>query len=103
MAKCPKCNASIPLDLSDQEKCSACNSDLVADFPTLSSAIVFIVLLVGTITQIAVVMIIAVIGAKNYPGFPICVPIGIVWLIMLIVLVRLYPWIINRIVPYRLK
>jgi hypothetical protein len=69
----------------------------------MRQVIVFLVLLVGTGTQLAIAVTIVMLRAKNYPGFLTGVLDCIILPGWMIALVPLYVWLINRIVPYRLK
>ena len=100
MAKCPKCNADVPINLSSQVKCFACNSDLVVVFSPLGKATALFVILVECVASIAVSVIA---GSISYPLFQKWAIAGIILLGLIIITLLLLFGIMNKMASFRLK
>jgi protein-S-isoprenylcysteine O-methyltransferase Ste14 len=101
MAKCPTCNANVPIKLSSPDvKCSSCKTDLVAVFSPLGKALMLLILLIECLTSMVVTMIARLL---NYPFFQKWVVAGAILLGLIIAALLLFSWIMNETGSYRLK
>jgi len=100
MAKCPKCDADVPIKFSNRLKCPACNSDLVIGFSPLGKAITLLVILVESVASI-VVSVIA--GSINYPFLQKWTVAGAILFGLIVISLLLLFGILKKLGSFRLK
>jgi hypothetical protein len=100
MPKCPNCNTNVSLKLSNQVKCSVCNSNLVAELRPLGKAITLLIIVVESVASIAVAVIA---GSINYPFLQKWVVAGTILLGLIVIALLLFFWTMNKMASLRLK
>ena len=100
MAKCPKCNATVAVKISDLVECPTCNNRLVGTFSSLGKLLLLFIILFEYVASITIAVIA---GSINYPFFPKWLIAGSLLLGMIIVTPFLLYFIANKLVLFRLK